>query len=186
MIGQPGWFIVLGESVLTILGLQRIDVYRSVGRLSRNVLVEGIPGDALYIVTVLGYLTNESSYDRRLDHGQVVGHRVPTCACVINPGDIVHTPDDEVMAIGGPGQVIYLRSARATHMFCPPAFFIVLAVGSECWRDRFAGNPEDDVAIVAGGREKLACLVEECQWMLRTSRYARTATMYLLETTSRR
>jgi hypothetical protein len=59
--GEPGSLVVGCERILPILGLERVDVDRSVGRLCGNVFVERVPGDALDIVAMLGDLTDKGS-----------------------------------------------------------------------------------------------------------------------------
>jgi hypothetical protein len=58
MVGHLGWLVILREGILAILCLERIYMYGSVGGLGCNVLVEGIPGDSLDVVAVLGNLTD--------------------------------------------------------------------------------------------------------------------------------
>jgi hypothetical protein len=57
MAGEPGSLVVRREGILPVLGLERVDVDGSVGRLCGDVFVERVPGDALDIVTMLGDLT---------------------------------------------------------------------------------------------------------------------------------
>ena len=53
--------VVGSQGILPVLCFQRVNVYGSVGGLGRYVFVQGIPGDALYVVAVLGNLTDEGS-----------------------------------------------------------------------------------------------------------------------------
>jgi hypothetical protein len=54
-----GRLVLLCESIMPIFILQRVDVYRSIGRLSGYVLVQGIPSDSLDVVTVLSNLSHK-------------------------------------------------------------------------------------------------------------------------------
>lgn len=51
------------ESELAILGLQAVDVNRPIGRLSRDKLIERVPGHALNVVRVLRDLPYHLSYN---------------------------------------------------------------------------------------------------------------------------
>lgn len=75
---------------------------------------------------------------------------------VVDPGDIVHTPDDEVDTIRRPSQIVYLSSARAAHMFRSPCFLVVLCVAAEARRRYITRNPQDHVAIVTGRGKSFA------------------------------
>ena len=127
---QPRGLVVRAERVLAVFGLERVDVDGSVGGLGRNVFVQGIPGDALDVVAMFGDLPDESAWR---DSVSVVladwRCTVPcdarlrgclTCLGVVDPGNIVHAADDEVHGVRGPGQVVNLSAARATHVLRPP------------------------------------------------------------------
>lgn len=48
---------IVAECVVAVLGLEGVDVHRTVGGLCGNILVEGIPCHALDVVVVFGDLT---------------------------------------------------------------------------------------------------------------------------------
>lgn len=78
-------FIVIVQSILAVLCLERVNMYRSVRGLSSDVFVEGIPGHALDIMTVLGYLSYEG-----------VG------ADIVDTSYVVHASDNEVVRVWRP------------------------------------------------------------------------------------
>lgn len=80
----------------------------SIGRLRSDILVQRIPGNALDIVTVLGDLANQRS-----------------CLSIIDSRYVIHAANDEVDAIGRPGQVINLGTARTTHMLGSPRLLVI-------------------------------------------------------------
>lgn len=127
---------MLGEAELAILGLQGIDVDRSVRALRSDIFVEGVPSDTLNVGAVLCYLT---------DHGPFLS--------IINPSDIVHAAGDEKVAIGRPSQVVDLRTHRSAHVFLTPRFLIfgVVLAESRFGRVRVGLDPKDDVSVVTGG-----------------------------------
>lgn len=139
MARQPRGLVILTEGILSVFCFEGVYMDGSIGGLSGDILVQRIPGDALYVVAVFGYLSNEGS-----------------CVGVVDTGNIVHTANDEMGGVRRPGQVVYFSSARATHVLGPPRLLVILGVGSEAGRGELAGNPEDHVAVVAGGGKDLA------------------------------
>lgn len=61
MARQSRRLVVLTEGILAVFGLERVYVDGPIGRLRSDVFVEGVPGNALDVVAVLCYLSNEGS-----------------------------------------------------------------------------------------------------------------------------
>lgn len=114
-------------------------MYRSIGRLGRNVLVQGVPADALDVMAVLSNLADQSPR-----------------AGIVDASNVVHTADDEVYGVGGPGQIVDLSAAGPTHMLGPPRLLVLELVRAKVVRGCVAGYPEYHVAVVAGGSQSLA------------------------------
>jgi len=81
-----------------------------------------------------------------------------TSSGIVDASDVVHATDDEVQSIRRPREVVYLCTARPTHVLCSPGLLVLQTVGSkrsgvEVILRRY---PENDIAVVAGGSEKLA------------------------------
>jgi hypothetical protein len=57
--------IFMAEGVLAVLGLERIDVNGSIGRLGRDILVQGIPSDALDVMAMFCYLSDQVACEGR-------------------------------------------------------------------------------------------------------------------------
>lgn len=97
----------------------------SIRGLSRDILVQRIPCDALNVMTVFGNLTDEH-----------------TCASIVYTSDIVHATNHKVGSIGRPGEIVYLGTCRAEHMLRPPCLLILNALISKAgWMMSFGGNP---------------------------------------------
>src|SRR5262245_63555656 len=81
------------------------------------------------------------------------------CLSVVYAGDIVHAACDEEDAIGRPGQVVYLRAHGPAHVLDPPCLLVLEAVLAEGGAVRLVlgGDPEEDVAVIAGRCQCLAC-----------------------------
>jgi hypothetical protein len=123
---------VLCQGKLAVLVLQRVDVYRSIGRLGCDVLVHGVPCYALNVVVVLGNLPYNASG-----------------LSVVDAGNVIHAACDEEDAVGRPGEVVDLRPYRPAHGLHPPCLLVFEAlfevgVGSLVLRR----NPEQNVAVV--------------------------------------
>ena len=56
-----GHAAVAGERELAVIGAKFVDVNGSIGGLCRNKFIEGVPCDALDIVTMLGDLANDGA-----------------------------------------------------------------------------------------------------------------------------
>ena len=76
-------------------------------------------------------------------------------ADVVDASYVVHAAYDEVVGIGGPGQVVDLGTGGSKHVLGAPGLFILEAFVTESWVVGFGRNPEDDVAIIAGRSEDL-------------------------------
>ena len=59
--GKLRSFVVRTQCVLSVFRLEGVDVDRSIRGLCRDVLVERVPGHALYIMAVFGNLSYQSS-----------------------------------------------------------------------------------------------------------------------------
>nr|POE77785.1 hypothetical protein CFP56_09428 [Quercus suber] len=133
---HAGDLVVLGEGELAILGLERVDVHGAVGGLGGDVLVQGIPGDALDVVVVLGDLADDAAV-----------------AGAVDAGDVVHAAGDEELSVGGPGQVVDLGAARrTTHGLDAPVLEIVGVILAQAGLHGgiVRGGPQQDIAIVSG------------------------------------
>lgn len=97
-----GDFVMLSQRELSVLGLERVDMNRSIRRLGRDVFVQRIPCYALHVVVVLGYLSDAGAFNKSqwiVPLSARYAHKALTVGCAVYPGDIVHTTSDEEHAI---------------------------------------------------------------------------------------
>lgn len=106
---------------------------RPIGRLCRNVLIQGIPSYALHIMIVFGNL----AYNR-------------ACLSIIDACNVIHAASDKEDAVRRPRQIIYFRSNGPAHGLDSPCLLIFEAFFEVGMRSLVVSrNPEEHVAIIA-------------------------------------
>ena len=89
-------------------------------------------------------------------------HWIYTIRSIVYPCNVVHASRDEECAIRRPSEVVYLRAAaRSTHRLHSPMLHIFLAILTKTRGRELGWSPEQDIAIISGGSEKLACITSQ-------------------------
>lgn len=124
---------VIAECVVTIFGLEGVDVHRTVGGLRGDVLVQRIPCHTLDVVIVLSDLAYQ-------------------CAgsSIVDAGNVVHASDDEIVTVWRPGKVVDLGARGAAHMLSTPALLVVEALTAEGGIGILGWHPYYNIAVVTG------------------------------------
>ena len=129
-----------------VLGLvDAVDVHGAVATLRRNVAASGVPRDPLDIVGVFGEAVQ----------GGAGGD-------VVDGGGVVYAAGEDAVAGGGPREVVDLFAREAPdHALDAPTLLFEREVFGGLLRvakalGPLAGDPDEDVAVVAGGSEGVA------------------------------
>lgn len=78
---------------------------------------------------------------------------------VVDAGDVVHAARNEEHAVGRPGQVIDFRTHGAAHVLDTPCLLVFQSLFEVVVCLVLGEHPEQDVAIVAGAGQHVACTV---------------------------